>query len=239
MSSWNLPSGFEIWGVARCRLKHTMRQLGQRQICFLLLLFAALVQFVGAGSGNSEKPLRVKLSVISQENCRRDRSSVPVINLKLRLEIVNLSDRKLIVARRIGAAWYTYILAKNEQALAARSYEENPNIDWVVTESNRQSPPIEAPSAEFTILDPGKSFDVETAVSIPTYPQDALLGNHVIQLDLGTWPHVSPPERFRESWKKYGDLVYKPVKSESVLFRVPPEKEFTKCRDSTNESSPD
>ena len=215
-----------------------MRRLVQRQICFLVLSFAALVQFVRAGSGNSEKPLRVKLSVVSQENCRADGSSVPVIGLKLRLEIANLSDRKLIVAREIGAAWYTYILAKNEQALAAGIYEENPNIDWVVTESNRQSPPTAAPSAEFTILEPGKSFDVETTVSIPTYPRDALLGDHVIQLDLGTWPHVTPPERFRDSWKKYGDLVYEPVKSESVLLRVPPEKDFTKCRDSRNESSP-
>jgi hypothetical protein len=216
-----------------------MRRIGQRQICLLVLLPAALVQFVRAGSGNSEKPLRVKLSVVSQKNCRRDSSSVPVISLKLRLEIANLTDRKLIVAREIGAAWYTYILAKSEQNLAAGIYEENPNIDWVVTESSRQSPPTEAPPAEFTILDPGKSFDVETTVSIPTYPQDALLGNHVIQLDLGTWPHVTPPEQFRDSWKKYGDLVYEPVKSESVLFRVPPEKDFTKCRDSTNESSPD
>lgn len=216
-----------------------MRPFGQRQICFFVLLFAGLVQFVRAGSGNSEKPLRVKLSVVSQENCRGDSSSVPVIGLKLRFEIANLSDRKLIVTRTIGAAWYTYILAKNDQALAAGIYEENPNIDWVVTESNRRSPPTEAPSSEFTILEPGKSFNVETTVSIPTYPPDFLLGNHVIQLDLGTWPHVSPPERFRKSWKKYGDLVYKPVKSESVPFRVPPEKDFTKCGDSTNESTPD
>jgi hypothetical protein len=214
------------------------RKLGKRQICFLVLL-VALVQSVCVGSGNPEKQLRVKLSVISQDNCQGNSSSVPVIGLRLRLEITNSSDRKLIVARKIGAAWYTYTLAKNEQALAAGIYEENPNIDWVVTESDRQSPPAEAPSSEFAILDPGKSFDVETTVSIPTYPQDALLGDHVIQLNLGTWPHVSPPEQFRESWKKYGDLVYKPVKSESVFFRVPPEKDFTKCRASANESTPD
>jgi hypothetical protein len=124
-----------------------MRRNGQRQICFLVLSLSALVQFALARSRNSEKPLRVKLSVISQENCSGDNSSVPVIRLRLRLGITNLSDRKLIVARSIGAAWYRFILAKNEQALAAGTYEESSNIFWLVTESDRRSPPTEAPSA--------------------------------------------------------------------------------------------
>ena len=213
-----------------------MRRNGQRQICFLVLLLSALVQFALAGSRNNEKALRVKLSVLGQENCSGDNSSVPVIRLRLRLGITNLSDRKLIVARSIGAARYGYILAKNEQALAAGTYEASRYGYWVVTESDRRSPPTEAPSAEFAILEPWKSFDVHSHVNIPTYPQDSLLGNHVIQLNLGTWPKVAPPETFKESWKKYGDLVYEPVKSESVPFHVPPEKEFTKCEDPTNES---
>ena len=180
-------------------------------------------------SGNNEKPLKVKLSLVGQENCRGDSSSVPVVRLKLRLEITNLSDRKLIVWKGIGTAWYGYILAKNEQTLAADIYEENPNIDWVVSESDRRSPPSEAPSTEFTILDHDKSFEVRSNVYLAAYPHDALLGNHVIQLNVGTWPHVSAPEQFRDSWRNYGALVYEPVKSESLRFRVPPETLFTNC----------
>lgn len=207
-----------------------MRQSGRRQLCILVLLVAALFQPVLAGPGNNEKPLRVKLAAIGQENCLgRPNTTVSVVHLKLRLEITNLSDRKLIVAKSVGAAWYGYILAKDAQALAAGIYEEKPNIDWVVTKSNLQSPPVSAPPAEFTILGPGKSFEVESNVDIPVARYDALSGNHVMQLNLGTWPHVSPPEQFRESWKKYGDLVYEPVKSEPIPFHVPPEKDFTKC----------
>jgi hypothetical protein len=205
-----------------------MRRRGQ--LCILVLLVAALFQPVLAGPGNSEKPLRVKLAAIGQENCLGlPNTSVSVIHLKLRLEITNLSDRKLIVAKSIGAAWYGYVLAKDEQALATDVYEQKPNIDWVVTESNFRNPPIKAPPAEFAILGPGKSFEVESNINIPVDHYDALSGNHVIQLELGTWPHATSPEQFRESWKKYGDLVYEPVKSEPMPFRVPPEANFTKC----------
>jgi len=194
-----------------------------------VLLLTVVALFASTAPRNDEKPLRVRLSAVGQVNCSEDSSSVPVIRLSLLLEITNRSDRKLIVARRIGSAWYGYILAKNEQALAAGTYEANPNIDWLVTESDRRSPPTDAPSAEFAILDPWKSLDVYTTVYIPTYPRDALLGNHVIQLNLGTWPHVAPPEQFKESWQKYGALIFEPVKSEPLGFRVPPEKDFTKC----------
>ena len=79
------------------------------------------------------------------------------------------------------------------------------------------------------ILAPGKSFQVKSIVDIPV---NGLLqpGDHVLQLDLGTWPHVTPAEQFKESWKKYGELVYEPVKSEPLPFHVPPEADFTKCR---------
>jgi hypothetical protein len=215
-----------------------MRRHGPRQACAFVFFVAALVQSMRAGPGNNEKPLRVKLIVVGQKNCRGGPSSseVSAVHLKLRLEIVNRSERNLIVAKGIGAAWYGIILAKDEQALAAGIYESDQNIDWVVTESNLQSPPIKAPSKEFTILAPGKSFEVESVVDIQVQrdassPVRGLLqpGNHVLQLDLGTWPHVIRPEQFRESWKKYGELVYEPVKSEPLPFRVPPEADFAKC----------
>jgi hypothetical protein len=221
-----------------------MRRHGPRQICVFAFLVAALVLSSSAGPRISESPLRVKLIMVGQENCRGDRSTADcgtcsvaaVIHLKLRLEITNLSNRRLIVAKGIGTAWYGIILAKNKQALAAGIYESHINPEWNRTESNLQSPPDDAPSEEFAILAPGESFDVESIVDLAVQqiaerPVKGLLhpGNHVLQLDMGTWPHVTRPERFRESWKKYGEVVYQPVKSEPLSFRVPPEPDFTKC----------
>jgi hypothetical protein len=207
-----------------------MRSHAPRRICVFVLFGALLVHSVWAQPGNNEKPLRVKLTAVGQENCSGQNSSeASVVHLKLQLEITNLADRKLIVARSIGAAWYGIIVAKDEQAVAAGTYESNLNIDWVVSESELQRPPIKAPPVEFTILAPGKSFQVKSIVDIPV---NRLLqpGDHVLQLDLGTWPHVTPAEQFKEGWKKYGELVYESVKSEPLRFQVPPEADFTKCR---------
>jgi len=215
-----------------------MRRLRPRQICVLLLLVAPLVQPILAGPGTNEKQLKVKLAAIGQENCLGGPDkNAPAVHLKLRLEITNLGDKKLIVSKSIGAAWYGIILASDEQALAAGIYESNLNIDWMLTKSNLQSPPIKSLPAEFAILGPGKSFEVESVIYIAVQPHAlppvyGLLGpgNHVLQLDLGTWFHVSRPEQFKESWKKYGELAYEPVKSDPLSFRVPPEADFAKCR---------
>jgi len=207
-----------------------MQSHAPSQICVFVFLCALLVLSVWAQPGNNEKPLRVKLTAVGQENCAGQSSSeTSVVHLKLQLEITNLSGRKLIVAKSIGAAWYGIIFAKDEQAVAAGTYESKLNIDWAVSESELQSPPIKAPPAGFTILAPGKSFRVESIVDIPA---NGLLqpGDHVLQLDLGTWPHVTPAEQFKASWKKYGELVYEPVKSEPLPFHVPLEADFTKCR---------
>jgi hypothetical protein len=207
-----------------------MQSQAPRQFCVFVFLGALLVHSAWAQSGNSGKPLRVTLTAVSQQNCAgQNTSEASVVHLKLRLEITNLSDRKLIVTRAIGASWYGIIFAKDEQAVAAGAYETQLNIDWALSKSELQTPPIKAPPVEFTILSPGNSFQVKSDVYIPV---NGLLrpGDHVLQLDLGTWPHVIPAEQFRESWKKYGELVYDPVKSEPLPFHLPPEADFTKCR---------
>lgn len=206
-----------------------MRNHPPRQICVFVFFGALLVHSVCAQPGN-ERPLRVKLTAVDQENCSgQSNSEASVVHLKLQLEITNVSERKLIVAKSIGAAWYGIIFAKDEQAVAAGTYESNLNIDWAVSESELRSPPIKVPPAEFTILAPGKSFQVKSNVNIPVNGS-LKSGDHVLQLDLGTWPHVTPGEQFKKSWKKYGELVYEPVKSEPLPFHLPPEADFTKCR---------
>jgi hypothetical protein len=192
---------------------------------FVLLLVVALVQPMRAGQESNEKPLEVKLTALGQEDCRGGQSNLAdsAVHLKLRLEIINLTNRKLIVSRGAGVIWYGIIVAKDEQTLAAGIYEYKPIIDWM---SNIIDPYFEAPSAEFTILSPGKSFSVESTVYIV---ESLPPGDHVLQLSLGTWFHLQRPQRFKENWKKYGELVYEPVKSEPLRFCVPPETEFAKC----------
>ena len=189
-----------------------MQRLRPRQICVLVLvlLVVPLIQPMFAGPGKNEKHLKVKLTPISQENCLAGPDkNAPVVQLKLRLEVINLSERKLIVSRDIGKAWYGITLARDEQALAAGIYESNLDIEWALSKSVKQSPPATAPPAEFVILAPGKSFEVELVIGVAVQPHalppvDGSLqpGNHVLQLDLGTWFHVSRPEQFKESWKE-------------------------------------
>ncbi len=203
-----------------------MRWRGTIHAFVPILLFAILVQPIIAEPKNTEKPLKVKLMTIGQENCLGDPSwsAASAVHLKLRLEIINLTNRRLIVSRAIGVVWYDFIVAKDRQTLAAGIYEYKPIIDWM---TDIQSPQIEAPSAEFTILSRGKSFNVESTVYL-IEPLES--GSHVLQLTLGTWFHVQRPESFRKSWKKYGDLVYDPVRSDSLSFLVPAETDFVRCK---------
>lgn len=195
---------------------------------FFLAAFAFLPAF--AGNKNGQEQVEVKLDKIGQKNCSgQNTSEASVVRLSLRLEVVNLTDTKLIVSKGIGAAWYGVIIAKDQKALADGNYELNMNIDWAPTGSTLKSPPSEAPPTdEFTVLGPAKSLIVETTVYLPLQ-RELQSGEHALQLDLGTWFHVVPAEQFRESWKKYGELLYLPTKSDAVSFRVPPATEFTKC----------
>lgn len=181
------------------------------------------------------KQLEVKLRQTGQSNCRN--SDGATVYLKLELEITNVTQTKVIVSKRIGSKWYGTTVARDERAFSEGSFESDWNIDWFPTESDLENPPENAPPAEFTILEPGKSFFAEGKAVLPAQvdspsPSSDLLppGNHVLQLDLGTWFHVSAAEPFRDSWKKFGNLVYRPTKSEFLHFRVPPIAEFTDCR---------
>jgi hypothetical protein len=185
----------------------------------------------------NEKQLEVTTTKTGQQNCRPGSSDLPVVRLKLRLEITNLTDKKLIISKSIGAASYGMTVAKDEHALAAGDYESNANLDWSESESNAQRPPTNAPPAEFIILGPEQSFATEwvfyVLVQRETVPASGGLlkpGIHVLQLDLGTWLYVQRPEQFKESWKKYGELVYEPVKSEPLQFLVPPYSDFAECK---------
>ena len=174
-----------------------------------------------------------------QQNCRgrQSNSEDPVVRLKLQLEVTNPTDKRLIISKHIGAAWYGVTVAKDEDALAAGTYESNLNIDWSMTASNEQPLPTDVPPAEFNILGPGESFEGKSIVYVLVQrdglpPSGGLLGpgNHVLQLGLGTWFHVPRPEQFKESWKKYGELVYEPVKTNPLQFRVPPYSDFGECK---------
>jgi hypothetical protein len=215
-----------------------MRADRLKQICVLLFFVAAPLHHIRAGATDRQKQLEVKLRIVEQDNCAARSSSVPVVYLKLRMEIKNLTDIRLIVSKDIGKAWYGIVVAKDDRALADGSYESDLNIDWAVTKFNAQNPPTGAPPAEFVLLGPGKSFFTESTVTLPVQLDHVSSstngqlqpGNHVLQLDLGTWLHVPAPETFKESWKKYGELAYAPTKSNPLQVRIPPATDFATCK---------
>lgn len=207
-----------------------MRHTNLRCALALVLLIASPFLFAFARTADNKKQIEVKLTEIGQQNCRGEESSeASVVRLKLRLKIKNVTNAKLIVSRAIGAGWYGYTIAKDEGALAAGTYESNPNIDWGISESDTKSPPADAPPEEFTILRPGKSFTVGTTVYIGMEPR-LRSGDHVFRLDMGTWFHVADAEPYQKHWAKYGELVYLPTNSDSLSFRIPPETEFIACK---------
>jgi hypothetical protein len=208
-----------------------VRRKRVQQITVLLLLVAfSFHVFARAGAASNQKQLEVKLTKIGQENCRgRSPSEGMVVRLKLRLEVINLTDTKLIVSKSIGFGFYETILADDERSISAGPYEET-QTEWVFKESPLWNPLSEAPSAGFALLDPGKSFSVERTVYLGVRPPWLRPEEKVLQLDLATWLHISDPQAPRDRWKNYGELVYVPVKSDLLSFQIPLEADFTKCK---------
>jgi len=201
-----------------------VRDTGVRRVLVLFFLILCVsVRTLGAATDGA-KQLEVKLTEIGQENCRgMSDLEASVIGLKLRLEIKNVADAKLIVSKNIGLAWYGIIIKRGND-------RSELNIDWGITESDLRTPPSEAPPPDFTILSPGKSFTVETTVSLPLSKEPRPREQAALQLDLGTWFYVADAKPYKANWEKYGELVYQPTVSEPISFQIPQETEFTKCK---------
>jgi hypothetical protein len=206
--------------------------------CFrILLLTVVLTQSSHVGLTGESQPLKVNLKILNQKYCSGE-SSISAVQLALRLEVFNVTHKTLIVQKSIGRAWYREIVARDEESLAAGDFEYNPNIEFLPTKSDEQVPSTDAPGDDFILLGPGKSFEAESLVDIPTRtgalsPLNKGLiqaGDHVLQLRLTTWTLLSQPETFRKSWQRYGELVYEKVKSEPLRLRVPPESELESCK---------
>jgi hypothetical protein len=214
-----------------------MRLHAAERFSLLLPLAFLLAQPAIVNPTGDEQSLEVNPKVISQRFCRGE-SGVGAIWLNLRLQVINGTDKKLIVQKNIGRAWYRTIVARDKEALAKGVYESDPEIEFMSGEAEVRGPSDMVPGADFTILEPGKSFETESfvdvvvAVGAPSPLNKELIrtGNHVLQLKLSTWPYVVRPESFREKWKKYGKLVYESVKSEPLALSVPQDSEFQDCK---------
>ena len=215
-----------------------MRRHAAERFSLLLLLTFLLTPPAIVRPISDEQSLKVNLKVITQKYCRRGGADVGAIWLNLRLQVINRTDRKLIVLKNIGRAWYRTIVAADEKALAEGTYESDPEIMFTMLESEVRGPSGVVPGEDFVILEPGKSFeaesfiDVTVAVGAPSRLNRDLIrkGNHVLQLKLSTWPFVVRPEPFRDEWKEYGRLVYESVKCEPLPLPVPQDSEFQNCR---------
>ena len=133
----------------------------------ILLLTVVLTQSLHVGLTGESQPLKVNLKILNQKYCSGE-SSISAVQLALRLEVFNVTHKTLIVQKSIGRAWYREIVARDEESLAAGNFEYNPNIEFLRTKSDEQVPSTDAPGDDFILLGPGKSFEAESLVDIPT-----------------------------------------------------------------------
>jgi len=172
-----------------------------------------------------EPGIRAFPVLISEQYCYGD-AEVFAVWLRLSVKYTNHTNRKVILDRGIGKAWYGIKVARNLEDLSAGKYEYNPNIDW--TESNEEKLKSDSPSRSFIVLAPGETFQSEINASVVAQYENSKNfagaikpGSHVLQLDLSAWGHAEDASMFAKSWRKFGDLVTGVVRTAPLEIKVP------------------
>jgi hypothetical protein len=188
-----------------------------------------------AGAGSN---LRVDGRVEAQTYCGG--GPVPLsVSMKIGLRFTNLSDHRVILAKKIRGPLAIRV-AKSPEALRTERFEYNPNIDAAVDEL--PGPPMlgDTPdSKHFCILAPGKSFEthVSSVIFASQTGEKGLVGKgkHVLQLGLETWPYQWPwyrsidASKLADQWKKYGQLIRGNIYTEPIPFIIPEKVRVGPC----------
>jgi len=103
-------------------------------------------------SAGNEQMLKVVPRLTSQRYCYADAETFSVL-LKLRVRYVNETDKELILDKKIGEAWYSVMISRTTDDLAAGKYEYNPNIDFFPTQ-NTKAPKPDSPALHFAVIKP-------------------------------------------------------------------------------------
>jgi len=197
------------------------------------LFITAMATALAAGSTDDPQPLKASTQVISQKLCRENDETYSLIQ-KQRVTFLNQSKKNLIVDKSIGRAFYGMVVARDVQSLSDGKYEWHPNLDWAIDLWPGELT-AESPVPPFAILVPAESFQVETDFWVDVRMNDSKgsgisSGNHVSQLQIGSWYYTTKPEAVQKRWEAYGELIYNVIKTEPLAFNLPPNPKLDNCK---------
>jgi hypothetical protein len=176
--------------------------------------------------------------VVAQTYCGGG-SDLFSVSMKISLRFTNLSNRPVILARKIPGPLAIRV-AKNPEALRIGRFEYNPSIDPAVAELPKSPLLGNTPDSKyFSILPPGETFETRISTVIfgtQTRKKGSVgKGKHVLQLGLETWPYQWPwytpvdASKLAGRWSEYGHLITGNVYTEPVPFIIPEKVRVEPC----------
>jgi hypothetical protein len=203
---------------------------------FLFLALAAAIVTPSSSSRiDDAQPLKATTELISQRSCIQEQlKNTYSVTQTLRVTVLNHSKGNLIVDKSIGRGFYGMVVARDARSLSEEKYEWNPQLDWSI-----EPPPgelvAEKPVSPFVVLAPAESFQFETNFWVWARIEDSAgpgipSGDHVLQLQIGSWYYTTKPEEVQKRWQSYGDLIYKLIKTEPLAFSLPKDPKPENCK---------
>jgi len=208
-------------------------------VSFITLLAAScmpLCQSLEAATVNGQslviKPaLQLKTSIVNERYCRDGGES---LRIRLRLHYQNVGHYTLILYK--GASLVSqYFVSRTVTAARRKHYVEHVRNE-IIFPSEQETLDSARPTEAFAIIEPGKTFVIETEVDIPVRdksdPHSGFLspGGYVLQIVVSTWLQSPGLARVLNTrWRKTGLLWYRPVTSSPMSFDVREDRNPVKC----------
>jgi hypothetical protein len=201
--------------------------------------YALLLLLFNTTAALSQRPdLQLTASVLQQQSCAVS-ESVDALRLTLQLRYTNSGKEKLILYKGNRLFFQIYIslgvkaaaaTAAGKQELRAthsRYFDEQPEK---ITAPN--------PSAAFTTLSPGASYETRQIISVPVarggegrFNVSIGAGEHVVSVMASTWYESRKlAEELRGRWRARGFLWTDPLASNAVAFTVGKERATVPCQ---------
>jgi hypothetical protein len=190
-------------------------------------------------SATDAAPLKIKAEITREKYCADSDGTYNII-FSLHMRFLNQTNVRLIVEKALGHGLYHITVTGDAKNLAAGDHEYDSNEDWIFGQVPPETPEqFKSPGPNFAILNPGESLDAESdfwAMHAGSQRDSAenrsplKPGSHFLQVTLATWNHHTEPEEVRKRWEPFGDLIYKPIKTEPLAFNLPRDPKVENCK---------
>jgi hypothetical protein len=221
----------------------------ERSVVSLILLLvvganALAVEPIGAVHNNSRiraggfsREMELTTTVVSQELTSKVENgrSLPVLILKLRMSVRNLSDRTVIL-HRYGGDIYHVMVTKGDHYASREELEYESWMCSVPLEGmylNERTFPDPSPTDEFVTIAPNGVFDfvVDQTVKLELINSDngkrrLNAGSYFLRVRASTWQWTEASAVDLQSrWAKYGNFWFHDLTSVPMAFVIEPELE--------------